>query len=234
MLPIEQKLITCNYEVRANRQIEFIVIHYDAGRNGNAMNTVIWFGNPQAQSSAHYDVDKAHIYQTVLDKNKAWHCGTKGVYKHPDCRNENSIGIEIASVHPDKKTKNVPAEDPNWSFDEQAIDNTVDLVASLMKKYNIPLDNVIRHYDVTGKICPAPYVNDESKWLEFKDRVAKKFNEGDSGKDVDDTQTPSAWAKESWDKAVKAGILDGTYPHNPLTREQLAVVLDRLGLIKEV
>ena len=42
---------------------------------------------------------------------------------------------------------------------------------------------------------------------------------------------PSPWAKEAWDKAVAQGILDGTGPREPLTREQLAVVLDRLGLL---
>ena len=42
---------------------------------------------------------------------------------------------------------------------------------------------------------------------------------------------PDAWAKESWEKAVKKGILDGTNPRNPLTREQLSAVLFRLGLV---
>jgi hypothetical protein len=44
-------------------------------------------------------------------------------------------------------------------------------------------------------------------------------------------EKPSVWAKESWEKAVKAKILDGTKPQEPLTREQLAVVLDRLKML---
>lgn len=43
--------------------------------------------------------------------------------------------------------------------------------------------------------------------------------------------TPGTWAKASWDKAVSKGILDGTNPQGAVTREMLAVVLDRLGLI---
>lgn len=43
---------------------------------------------------------------------------------------------------------------------------------------------------------------------------------------------PSAWAKEAWDKAVQEGVLDGTGPRQPVTREQLALVLQRLGLLK--
>ena len=42
---------------------------------------------------------------------------------------------------------------------------------------------------------------------------------------------PSDWAKASWEKAIKKGILDGSNPHNTLTREQLAVILDRLNLV---
>lgn len=43
-----------------------------------------------------------------------------------------------------------------------------------------------------------------------------------------------AWAAKSWSKACAKGIFDGTYPQHPLTREQAAVVLDRLGLIDDV
>ena len=44
--------------------------------------------------------------------------------------------------------------------------------------------------------------------------------------------TPSDYAKESWEKLKAVGATDGTNPKNPCTREQLAVILDRLGLIK--
>ena len=42
-----------------------------------------------------------------------------------------------------------------------------------MDKYNVPIENVIRHYDVTGKKCPEPYVRSGSKWRAFKDEVKK-------------------------------------------------------------
>ena len=41
----------------------------------------------------------------------------------------------------------------------------------------------------------------------------------------------SSWAADAWEKAKKAGVLDGTMPHGNLTREQFAVVLGRLGLV---
>lgn len=42
----------------------------------------------------------------------------------------------------------------------------------------------------------------------------------------------SDWAKEAWDKAVAKGVLDGTDPQGAVTREMLAAVLDRLGLLE--
>jgi flagellar rod assembly protein/muramidase FlgJ len=44
--------------------------------------------------------------------------------------------------------------------------------------------------------------------------------------------TPSGWAKAAWEKCVEAGIFDGTKPHDSMTREMLAVILVKLGLVK--
>ncbi len=38
----------------------------------------------------------------------------------------------------------------------------------------------------------------------------------------------SPWAKDSWDEACKAGLFDGTAPRDFMTREETAVVLNRL------
>ena len=46
-----------------------------------------------------------------------------------------------------------------------------------MAKYNISIDNVIRHYDVTNKICLAPLVEDESRWIDFKNRLISNFTQ---------------------------------------------------------
>ena len=48
----------------------------------------------------------------------------------------------------------------------------------------------------------------------------------------DDCNTPAGWARDAWDKATKAGVMDGTRPTEPVTRQELAVILDRLGLVK--
>ena len=40
-----------------------------------------------------------------------------------------------------------------------------------MQKYNIPIENVIRHYDVTHKNCPAPFVENTKAWDNFKNML---------------------------------------------------------------
>ncbi|MGJ9460277.1 N-acetylmuramoyl-L-alanine amidase family protein [Oceanobacillus sp. CF4.6] len=44
----------------------------------------------------------------------------------------------------------------------------------------------------------------------------------------DKTDEPSKWAKPIWDKKVKEGYFDGTRPKDNITRQEVAVVIDRL------
>lgn len=72
-------------------------------------------------------------------------------------------------------------DDNDWYFDEAATANLIEFVQYLMDKYNVPIENVIRHYDVTGKLCPRPWVGDDintyygktgnEMWEEFKSEL---------------------------------------------------------------
>ena len=57
---------------------------------------------------------------------------------------------------------------------EKVISNTIELVKDLMAKYNIPASNVVRHYDVTRKNCPAPLVENPARWDDFKARLRRR------------------------------------------------------------
>ena len=61
--------------------------------------------------------------------------------------------------------------------------------------------------------------------------IEKALSERDSVT-AEQSKKVSAWAEKSWDKATKAGVFDGTRAGAPLTREQAAAVLDRLGLLE--
>lgn len=155
---IQKKITPYNYSAGKGRQIKYIVIHY-VGAVSTAKSNANYYASKKLQASAHYFVDENEIWQSVEDTNVAWHCGTKYTYKHSECRNNNSIGIEMC-VKKDSKGQ--------WYFETKTVENTIELVKSLMKKYNISVDRVIRHYDVTGKTCPAPYVNNTAEWNKFK------------------------------------------------------------------
>lgn len=137
---------------------KYIVVHY-FGALGTAASVAEWFKNPQAQASAHYAVDEGEtIYRCVKETDIAWHCGDG--QKHPVCRNWNSIGIEI---RPKKlNPKRIAACDADWFFDRKALDNAEWLIRRLMKQYKIPAGNILRHYDVSGKLCPRPFVGDDT------------------------------------------------------------------------
>ena len=150
-----------NYTAKRTGAIRYLVVHY-TGAPGTARNNGAYFASRgDIGASAHYFVDAQDIVQSVPDSGRAWHCGA-AVYKHPECRNDNSIGVELC-CYQDAAGR--------WRFDPATVANAVQLIRALMAKYNIDIDHVVRHYDVTGKICPEPYVRDASAWAEFKARL---------------------------------------------------------------
>ena len=183
-------------------------------------------------------VDENGIYQCVLDKDIAWHVGAKS-YKHPNCRNSNSIGIELCS----RKNNN------GYYFKDETVDNAVELTKMLMAKYNIPADNVIRHYDVTGKICPEPYVRDVKEWHSFKDRLEEDDMTEAEVKEIatkvandmvykyrdkvyNNLDEVPEWGKATVKKLIDKGALQGSDKGLDIsyTLLRLLVINDRVGL----
>ena len=159
-MKINKLLTKVNFKKVYNKSNKYIVIHY-VGATGGAKDNCRYFEKEYRGASAHYFVGhNGEVWQCVEDKNVSWHCGAN-VYKHPYCRNSNSIGIEMCCYMLNGK----------WCFDEKTVASTLELVKELMKKYNIPEANVIRHYDVTGKVCPEPFVSNATAWNNFKAKL---------------------------------------------------------------
>ena len=169
-MEINKKITKVNRTVMSNKQNKYIVIHYTANNGDTAKNNVDYFYDVDRQASAHYFVDENSIWQCVEDKDKAWHCGTNKTYYHNYCRNENSIGIEMCS--------RIDPTTGQFYIKDKTILNAIELTKELMKKYNISEYNVIRHYDVTHKRCPAPFVDNPQLWENFKSKLKeeKKLN----------------------------------------------------------
>ena len=90
------------------------------------------------------------------------------------------------------------------------------------------IGKVTKHQDYSGKYCPHRTL--DMGWQRFLNMVQAELDKLKGGnamnKPVDNT--PSSWAKESWSFAAKEGLLDGTRPKDPITREEIATVLYRL------
>lgn len=169
-MKINQLFSLVNYTdaSRTKNDIKYIVIHY-VGATGGAKSNANYFYSVYRAASAHYFVghasENAAIWQIVRDEDIAWHAGTNGAFYHPNARNSNSIGIELC-CH--KKA------DGTWYFDKETVLAAAELTKELMAKYDVPKENVLRHYDITHKQCPAMWV-DETRWEnEFKSLLVTK------------------------------------------------------------
>jgi hypothetical protein len=155
MVPIIVDLDTDDYTHMSNKVNKYIVIHYTGNATDTARNNAKYFKNGKRNASAHYFVDANEIVQIVKDSDASWGVGKKygNARLWGKCTNANSINIEMCST--------------NGKIDDATMKNTADLVRSLMARYNIPIQNVVRHYDVCAKRCPGWdgwLPNNESEW----------------------------------------------------------------------
>ena len=138
---------------RSVEQIAYIVLHYTGNKTDKAVNNAKYFGKTGTNTrsaGAHYFVDDTSIYQSVGDLYTAYavggkkytNCGTTGGGSmYGKITNTNSLSVEMCST--------------NGEISAKTIENAASLVKMLMMKYTIPLENVYRHFDVTGKACPG-------------------------------------------------------------------------------
>ena len=214
-----------NFSSRKGNKIIAIVNHITSGQFPGALT---WLCSTQAQSSAHYIVTRTGlIYQLVKDEDASWHAGVVNkpnwkLYDGKTNPNKISIGIE----HEGYKTNG-----GGGTLTEAQYQATLWLHKQLINKYNITIDNdhIIGHYridSVNRPNCPGPNFPWTRLFNDLKLNVIQEvlgvFKDVPNG----------FWAKESIEKLVTLGLIKGDEagnynPNNPVTRAQLAVVLDR-------
>lgn len=134
---------------RKGTAIDHIVVHY-TGTSASAHNNLVYFSRSAAKASAHLFIDKdGTVRQSVKFGDIAWHAGNWAM-------NKCSIGIEVVGA--------------GEAFTAAQIASLKSVVAELKKTYGIKDANVIRHYDVTGKKCPAYYVS-AARWKALKAEI---------------------------------------------------------------
>ena len=124
---LEIETIPCredNHGSRRTEPVSYLVVHYTAGNGDTARDNGRYFARCAVGASAHYFVDKTRVVASVAEENVAWHCGASH-YRHPHCRNGNSIGVELCSV----------LRDGQYAFEAETVENALALLAELMRRY---------------------------------------------------------------------------------------------------
>lgn len=210
---------------RTASQIKYLVFHYTGNDGDKAANNAAYFQKNIVKASAHYFVDDTTVYRSVPDLRVAWAVGgskyanadkTGGGSMYGIVTNTNSLSIEMCDT----------IRNGVYQASEATLENAAALGRELMAKYNIPLENVYRHFDVTGKHCPS-YLIAADKWAAFKSRLEKTTMDN----------TPNSAHKEGVEWAVKNGILTGNKEgdlmlNSPVTRQQMCTMLYRAFQIK--
>ena len=116
------------------------------------------------------------------------------------------------------------------------------LTRALMAKYHVPASRVCRHYDVTHKDCPEPWVRNPKLWQKFKDMlteevedmteqqtrniVKQEISKAENAKKVYNSVAECpAWAKDTVQKLLNKGFLQGD------DQGKLALTTDLLRLL---
>ena len=156
--PINVELLTPNEWSRpqiALEQIDGIVVHYTANPGSTAQQNHDYFeGLKDSQStkaSSHFIIGlDGEVIQCIPSSEWA--------YASND-RNRDTLSIECC--HPDE----------SGQFTDATYQSLVQLTGWLCHRFDLSAEDVIRHYDVTGKDCPKYFVEHEDAWVQFRQDV---------------------------------------------------------------
>lgn len=160
---IQVDLLTINEYSRPGtplKKVKGVVIHYTGNPGTTAAQNRSYFEglaeSKETKASSHYIIGlSGEIVQCVpLDE----------IAYASNERNADTISIECCINNDAGK------------FNDKTYDALVHLTAWLVGEYDLKISDIIRHYDVTGKICPKYFVEHESAWEDFKLDVEKYIN----------------------------------------------------------
>ena len=160
---IDVELLTVNPYSRPGtetKKITGVVVHYTANPGATAMDNRNYFENlkdsHETKVSSNFVVGlEGEIVQCVPTWEEAYASNS---------RNIDTVSIECC--HPDESGK----------FNDKTYQSMVELSAWLCLKFDLDENDVIRHYDVTGKDCPKYFVENEKAWERFRKDVGKQLD----------------------------------------------------------
>ncbi len=156
-MTITNKYITNNRPYEKRSKTTAIAIHYVGNAGSSAEANRNYFQNTSTEVSSNFIVGlDGEVLCCIPDEEVAW-CTSQA----------NSYSVSIENCHPDSTGK----------FNDKTYKSLVELCVYLCKKYKLNETNLIRHFDVTGKVCPKGFVvkskggsDDENNtaWKTFK------------------------------------------------------------------
>lgn len=166
---VTEDLLTVNEWSRpgdALKEIRGVVIHYVGNPNTTAQANRNYFeslssGRERTYASSHFVVGlEGEVVQCIPLTEIAYASNS---------RNEDTVAIEVC--HPDDTGEFLP----------ETLESVEKLTAWLCETFRLdPREDVIRHYDVTGKICPKYYVEHEDAWAALLSGVEERIQEDEA------------------------------------------------------
>lgn len=151
---VDVQIISVDGEARRGEALEGvndIVIHYVGNPGTTAQQNRNYYNNPESGVSSHFVIGtEGEVIQCIPMDEKS---------SATNDRNTDTISIEVCHL------------DDSGQFTDAAYESLVKLTAWLCDEFELTEDNVIRHYDVTGKLCPLYFVENEDAWAAFKSDV---------------------------------------------------------------
>lgn len=149
-----------------NYKVKYIVIHntgnFSPGADANSHRTYV--KEDGCKVSWHYTVDDKRIYKHLPEEERAWHAGDGREGKG----NTYGIGIEMCVNHETLGTTN-PSE-----YFYKTMDNTAQLVAELLYKYDLSIKAVKQHWHFSGKNCPQ-VIRENDLWEPFLENISQRL-----------------------------------------------------------
>ena len=161
---VQQEYLTPNEYSRPQtplKGIHGVVIHYTANPGTSAENNRSYFEGLATKmttyASSHYIIGLEGEVIQCIPLNEVSYASNN--------RNEDTVAIECC----------IP--DETGKFNDETYTSAVALTAALCVKFDLKEEEIIRHYDITGKICPKYFVDHEDAWVAFRAEVMAKVKE---------------------------------------------------------
>lgn len=137
------------------KKINGLVVHYVGNPGSTGWNNWHYFEglaeSHERKAGSHFIIGLDGTVIQCVPLNELTYCSNS--------RNKDTISIECCHKREDGK------------FEDETYESLVKLCRWLMERYDLDAEDVIRHYDVTGKLCPLYFMEHEDAWEAFRDEL---------------------------------------------------------------